>query len=303
MIIPSESSREENKMLLPFPLSFPALLIFPSNTGRAATGAEERNLREDARLLVLTKGGRCGGGTKMLSEIDILFSSKTKKAENGLRCVLSKGNTFFRPPWYDCRVLSLQSSGFQLFSSFRPSYWDSSLRALPALSNKKFRLVPGKRWQQLKGKGPCSYCVRLLLSQWGTADNHVSARQRVKWPRADLFGYIIQVESKVTGKARRISNLWGPIYSISRAPKKTPYPSDSIYLLTLFMWAPDIYEGSPTPVTTFLSIAPKISISANISRVSIYGSYGATLQQIFFFCSIASMILGALAERDTPWPM
>nr|YP_010035089.1 NADH dehydrogenase subunit 2 [Aconitum kusnezoffii]QOX10112.1 NADH dehydrogenase subunit 2 [Aconitum kusnezoffii] len=63
----------------------------------------------------------------------------------------------------------------------------------------------------------------------------------------------------------------------------------------LYMWAPDIYEGSPTPVTAFLSIAPKISISANMSRVSIYGSYGATLQQIFFFCSIASMILGALA--------
>nr|WGH58916.1 NADH dehydrogenase subunit 2 [Sapria himalayana] len=62
-----------------------------------------------------------------------------------------------------------------------------------------------------------------------------------------------------------------------------------------YMWAPDIYEGSPTPVTAFISIAPKISISANISRVSIYCSYGATLQQIFFFCSIASMILGALA--------
>jgi NADH-ubiquinone oxidoreductase chain 2 len=61
------------------------------------------------------------------------------------------------------------------------------------------------------------------------------------------------------------------------------------------MWAPDIYEGSPTPVTAFLSIAPKISIFANILRLFIYGSYGATLQQIFFFCSIASMILGALA--------
>uniref|UniRef100_J3MDK2 NADH:quinone oxidoreductase/Mrp antiporter transmembrane domain-containing protein n=1 Tax=Oryza brachyantha TaxID=4533 RepID=J3MDK2_ORYBR len=48
------------------------------------------------------------------------------------------------------------------------------------------------------------------------------------------------------------------------------------------------------PVTVFLSIAPKISISANMSRVSIVASYG-TLQQIFFFCSIASMILGALA--------
>lgn len=60
------------------------------------------------------------------------------------------------------------------------------------------------------------------------------------------------------------------------------------------MWAPDIYEGSPTPVTAFLSIAPKISISANISRLFIVGLF-ATLQQIFFFCSIASMILGALA--------
>nr|QMS45300.1 NADH dehydrogenase subunit 2 [Burmannia itoana] len=65
-----------------------------------------------------------------------------------------------------------------------------------------------------------------------------------------------------------------------------------ITAVPLHMWAPDIYEGSPTPVTAFLSIAPKISISANMSRLSIVGSYG---QQIFFFCSIASMILGALA--------
>ena len=127
-------------------------------------------------------------------------------------------------------------------------------------------------------------------------------------------GYIIQAESGVTWTAvwwkttftfgsestffvenksfpfvwipqRRINNLWGPIYSISRAPRKPPSTSDSISLLTLYMWAPDIYEGSPTPVTAFLSIAPKISISANMSRVSIVASYGGTLQQIFFFCS------------------
>lgn len=57
----------------------------------------------------------------------LCFSSKTKKAEDGLRCVLSEGNTLFRPRRYDCRALS----------SFRPlAYWDSSLRALPALSNR-----------------------------------------------------------------------------------------------------------------------------------------------------------------------
>ncbi|KAC9566654.1 hypothetical protein E3N88_45624 [Mikania micrantha] len=36
-------------------------------------------------------------GKEKASEIDILFSSKTKKAEDGLRCVLSEGNTLFRP--------------------------------------------------------------------------------------------------------------------------------------------------------------------------------------------------------------
>lgn len=70
---------------------------------------------------------------------------------------LSKeGNTLFRPRWYD----------FRAFSSFRSlAYWDSSLWALPALFNKEFRLGPGKRWQQQKGRGPCSCCVRCLLSQ------------------------------------------------------------------------------------------------------------------------------------------
>ena len=61
------------------------------------------------------------------------------------------------------------------------------------------------------------------------------------------------------------------------------------------MWAPDVYEGSPTLVTAFFSIAPKISILANMVRVFMYSFYDPTWQQLFFFCSIASMILGALA--------
>nr|YP_002860279.1 NADH dehydrogenase subunit 2 [Nothoceros aenigmaticus]ACC86802.1 NADH dehydrogenase subunit 2 [Nothoceros aenigmaticus] len=61
------------------------------------------------------------------------------------------------------------------------------------------------------------------------------------------------------------------------------------------MWAPDVYEGSPTLVTAFFPIAPKISILANMLRVFIYSFYDPTWQQLFFFCSIASMILGALA--------
>lgn len=59
------------------------------------------------------------------------------------------------------------------------------------------------------------------------------------------------------------------------------------------MWAPDIYEGAPTTVTAFLAVAPKISISAAISKLSSIA--GPTFQQVFFFASIASMILGAIA--------
>ncbi|KAL3537633.1 hypothetical protein ACH5RR_000999 [Cinchona calisaya] len=41
----------------------------------------------------------------------------------------------------------------------------------------------------------------LLQKRECTSDNHASARQCVEWPRVDLFGYIIQVESRVTGTA------------------------------------------------------------------------------------------------------
>lgn len=61
------------------------------------------------------------------------------------------------------------------------------------------------------------------------------------------------------------------------------------------MWAPDVYEGSPTYVTAFFSIAPKIAIFANMLRVFIYSFYDPTWQQLFVFCSIASMVLGAFA--------
>ncbi|KAI0516050.1 hypothetical protein KFK09_008722 [Dendrobium nobile] len=33
--------------------------------------------------------------------------------------------------------------------------------------NKEFRLGPGKRWQQHKGRGPCSCCDRPLSSRFG----------------------------------------------------------------------------------------------------------------------------------------
>nr|QQO99827.1 NADH dehydrogenase subunit 2 [Selaginella nipponica] len=61
------------------------------------------------------------------------------------------------------------------------------------------------------------------------------------------------------------------------------------------MWAPDVYEGSPTLVTAFFSIAPKIAIFANLVRVLIYCFHDHDWQPLMFFASIGSLILGAVA--------
>lgn len=62
------------------------------------------------------------------------------------------------------------------------------------------------------------------------------------------------------------------------------------------MWAPDVYEGSPTFITAFLSIAPKIALLASMVRLFTQTCfYDPTWQQLFVLCSLASMILGAVA--------
>ncbi|GAB4225293.1 MAG: NADH-quinone oxidoreductase subunit NuoN [Kiloniellaceae bacterium] len=63
------------------------------------------------------------------------------------------------------------------------------------------------------------------------------------------------------------------------------------------MWTPDVYEGAPTPVTAFFATAPKVAAMALIVRVMIgpFGDLVDQWQQIIWFVSVASMILGALA--------
>ncbi|MGF1631093.1 MAG: NADH-quinone oxidoreductase subunit NuoN [Kiloniellaceae bacterium] len=63
------------------------------------------------------------------------------------------------------------------------------------------------------------------------------------------------------------------------------------------MWTPDVYEGAPTPVTAFFATAPKVAAMALIIRVMIgpFGDLVDQWQQIIWFISVASMVLGALA--------
>ncbi|MBV8911464.1 MAG: NADH-quinone oxidoreductase subunit NuoN [Acetobacteraceae bacterium] len=62
------------------------------------------------------------------------------------------------------------------------------------------------------------------------------------------------------------------------------------------MWTPDVYEGAPTPVTTFLSTGPKVAAFALFLRV-LEVPFGPILPQwsgLIVLVSLASMILGAL---------
>jgi NADH-quinone oxidoreductase subunit N len=63
------------------------------------------------------------------------------------------------------------------------------------------------------------------------------------------------------------------------------------------MWTPDVYEGAPTPVTTFFASAPKVAALAVFTRVTLTAFPGIVpqWQQILVFVAIASMALGAFA--------
>jgi NADH-quinone oxidoreductase subunit N len=63
------------------------------------------------------------------------------------------------------------------------------------------------------------------------------------------------------------------------------------------MWTPDVYEGAPTPVTAFFSVAPKLAAIALFIRFLIepFGGLASEWRQIIQFIAVASMLLGAFA--------
>ena len=63
------------------------------------------------------------------------------------------------------------------------------------------------------------------------------------------------------------------------------------------MWTPDVYEGAPTPVTTFLATASKVAAMGLFLRTMAepFGAVLGSWRLILEIISIVSMILGALA--------
>lgn len=78
------------------------------------------------------------------------------------------------------------------------------------------------------------------------------------------------------------------------------------FKLTLFpfhTWAPDVYEGAPTPVTAFLSISSKL-IAISFLIIMIYGPFASIheqLQYLILLLSATTMTvgnLGAMRQRN-----
>lgn len=69
------------------------------------------------------------------------------------------------------------------------------------------------------------------------------------------------------------------------------------------MWTPDVYEGSPTPVTAFFATAPKVAAMAMIARL-MWGAFGGVpgeWTQVIAVMAVLSMFLGSIAgigQRD-----
>jgi NADH-quinone oxidoreductase subunit N len=63
------------------------------------------------------------------------------------------------------------------------------------------------------------------------------------------------------------------------------------------MWAPDVYEGAPTPITAFLSVGSKAASFAMLIRIFFEGlpSMGQDWQLLFYVLAIATMTVANIA--------
>lgn len=101
-----------------------------------------------------------------------------------------------------------------------------------------------------------------------------------------LFSGIIQA----TGDQVSLGLLFGLVFMACGFAFK-------VSAVPFHMWTPDVYEGSPTPVTAFFATAPKVAAMALFARVlhDAFGSVVGDWQQIVAFLSLLSMFLGAIA--------
>lgn len=98
------------------------------------------------------------------------------------------------------------------------------------------------------------------------------------------------IASTIKGDGLELGMIFGLVFlSVGMAFKISAAP--------FHMWTPDVYEGSPTPVTAFFATAPKVAAGGLFARVMFdaFGGAQADWTQIVAFLSLVSMFLGAVA--------
>ncbi len=102
-----------------------------------------------------------------------------------------------------------------------------------------------------------------------------------------LFSGII---STATSGETSLGLLFGLVFLISGMAFK-------VSAVPFHMWTPDVYEGSPTPVTAFFATAPKVAAMALFARV-LHDAFGKAISdwsQVVALLSVLSMFLGSIA--------
>ena len=119
------------------------------------------------------------------------------------------------------------------------------------------------------------YGASLIYGFTGTTtfEGIIAAAQSGSMPTGALFGLVFLI----TGLAFKVSAV--PFH----------------------MWTPDVYEGSPTPVTAFFATAPKMAAMGLFARV-MFDAFGGAIgdwSQVVALLAVLSMFLGAIG-RDRP---
>jgi NADH-quinone oxidoreductase subunit N len=67
-------------------------------------------------------------------------------------------------------------------------------------------------------------------------------------------------------------------------------------------WAPDVYEGSPSPVVAYMASGVKVAGFAGMVRVFVvaFGSYRADWQPVVYVLAVATLLVGSILSVSRP---
>jgi NADH-quinone oxidoreductase subunit N len=116
-----------------------------------------------------------------------------------------------------------------------------------------------------------------------------------------LYGMSLMYGLSGTTNLRRMAPLLGTIHDDPRLVLAVILVvagvGFKIAAVPFHMWAPDVYEGAPTPITAFLSVGSKAASFAMLLRIFLEGLPGSSVdwRVLFWVLSIVTMTAGNVA--------